>query len=145
MPATRTHQLTPALVLELWQTATGQKLSAEHRRSFLARNEVHALALLPRVAVRRAFERNRRLTETLPLARQLATTKASPATRRAIPGRSGKRELIKSAKNRELDPGPGPSGYYGGLGKCARCAPVFDPHPKRRCPSCDAPETTCRC
>lgn len=44
-----------------------------------------------------------------------------------------------------VEPGPGPTGYYGGLGRSARRAPVYDPHPERSCPSCGRPELGCTC
>lgn len=141
-------------VLELWQNEYGEQLSERSRHKFLDSADVAKLAKLPEWAVRSAFSKSLRLEEALPIARELlgVANRKSVAVKKAAPPRptpkkkrGGSRVSRSSRQQHGTDSGPGPTGFYGGLGRLANRAPDFDPNPGRSCPSCDRPESGCIC
>jgi hypothetical protein len=120
---------TPVQILKLWEHARGRRLSAEKRVEFQGRPEIGELCQLDSVAVTRAFREQARLDVALPLARRYSlevTTQTKPAR--------GKSPQDNPHRNRITDDGPGPTGFYGGLGRYSQRAPIFDPFPDRMCP-----------
>jgi hypothetical protein len=121
---------TPAEVLRLWQSAAGYQLTAEHKRRFRHRWEVHELCDIDLASVKLAFAQELKLGRALEIARRL--DEGSPVTRPA----GGH--------------GPKPPPPQGGAlpiprGRRGFRAPEVDFHPDRLCPSCGRPEAVCIC
>jgi len=87
------------------------------------------------------FAREYRQREDRRVQRERSRSAAPP---RAQPARRSTRQPQRQSKSVGGNSVAGPTGFSA-LPRSGRRAPVFDPHPERRCPACDRPETGCIC
>src|SRR5688500_10811749 len=98
--------MAPEDVLAVWERYWGT-LSDEHRRRFLRRDEVVLLGHVKIDLLHEALKEHRKLTDALTWAQAQGPLSARRRT-------AASRQVPTI-----LEAGPGPSGFYGGLGRSA--------------------------